>query len=50
MKVDVWTVDEKEEMERFVHLRVHGIMTDRPSVLRDVVDPFDPADRPDCRD
>ncbi len=35
--VHVWTVDEAEEMERLVDVGVDGIMTDRPSVLAEVL-------------
>jgi glycerophosphoryl diester phosphodiesterase len=37
LPVHVWTIDEPEEMERLLELGVDGIMTDRPSVLRDVL-------------
>lgn len=36
--VNVWTIDERAEMEAFVALGVGGIMTDRPDVLREVLD------------
>ena len=35
--VQVWTVDEAAEMERLIELGVDGIMTDRPTVLKDVL-------------
>jgi glycerophosphoryl diester phosphodiesterase len=35
--VHVWTIDAEAEMERLVALGVHGIMTDRPLLLRDVL-------------
>jgi glycerophosphoryl diester phosphodiesterase len=35
--VQVWTVDETGEMERLLDMGVHGVMTDRPSVLRAVM-------------
>jgi glycerophosphoryl diester phosphodiesterase len=36
IKVHVWTIDDATEMNRLLDLGVHGIMTDRPMVLRDV--------------
>lgn len=35
--VQVWTVDEAPEMERLLDMGVHAVMTDRPSVLREVM-------------
>ena len=35
--VHVWTVDEQEEMEHLLALGVDGIMTDRPSLLAEVL-------------
>jgi glycerophosphoryl diester phosphodiesterase len=35
--VHVWTIDEADEIDRLLDLGVDGIMTDRPSVLRDVL-------------
>jgi glycerophosphoryl diester phosphodiesterase len=37
IRVDVWTVDEKEDMRRFIDYGVDGIMTDRPDVLNGVL-------------
>jgi glycerophosphoryl diester phosphodiesterase len=37
LQVHVWTVDEEAEMTELLDLGVDGIMTDRPSVLRDVL-------------
>jgi glycerophosphoryl diester phosphodiesterase len=38
LAVHVWTIDEPDEMLRLLDLGVDGIMTDRPAVLRDVLD------------
>ena len=35
--VHVWTIDDSVEMNRLIDLGVHGIMTDRPTVLRDTL-------------
>ncbi len=37
LAVHVWTIDETEEMERLIDLDVDGVMTDRPSVLAEVL-------------
>ena len=37
LAVHVWTIDEADEMHRLLDLGVDGIMTDRPTVLRDVL-------------
>ncbi len=37
LPVHVWTIDEPAEMVRLLELGVDGLMTDRPSVLRDVL-------------
>lgn len=38
LAVHVWTVDDERDMEHALSLGVHGIMTDRPSVLDAVLD------------
>jgi glycerophosphoryl diester phosphodiesterase len=38
VKIYVWTVDEEDEMRRFVEWEVDGIYSNRPVVLRQVVD------------
>ena len=38
LQVHVWTIDEADEMEQLLDLGVDGIMTDRPAVLRQVLE------------
>jgi len=38
LQVHVWTVDDADVMERLLDLEVDGIMTDRPSVLKAVLE------------
>jgi glycerophosphoryl diester phosphodiesterase len=35
--VHVWTIDDEVEMNRLIDLGVHGIMTDRPALLKRVL-------------
>jgi glycerophosphoryl diester phosphodiesterase len=37
LQVHIWTIDDAAEMDRLLDLGVDGIMTDRPSVLKDVL-------------
>ncbi|MFV3127370.1 glycerophosphodiester phosphodiesterase [Niveispirillum sp. KHB5.9] len=37
LPVHVWTIDEEREMERLLDMGVDGIITDRPTLLRDVM-------------
>jgi glycerophosphoryl diester phosphodiesterase len=38
IQVHVWTIDERSEMERLLDLGVDGIMTDRPVVLKELLE------------
>jgi glycerophosphoryl diester phosphodiesterase len=37
IRVHVWTVNQREEMEKLIDIGVHGIMTDCPSLLKSVL-------------
>lgn len=37
LRVHVWTIDEPKEMERLLDLGVDGVMTDRPDLLKEVM-------------
>jgi glycerophosphoryl diester phosphodiesterase len=37
LQVHVWTIDDEAEMRRLIELGVHGLMTDRPAVLKRVL-------------
>jgi glycerophosphoryl diester phosphodiesterase len=37
LAVHVWTIDDPDEINRLLDLGVDGVMTDRPSVLKDVL-------------
>ena len=41
IKVHVWTIDDPDEMRRLLDLGADGIMTDRPTVLRQVLEERD---------
>jgi glycerophosphoryl diester phosphodiesterase len=36
--VHVWTIDEENEMNRLIKLGVDGLMTDKPSILKKVME------------
>ena len=36
-KIHVWTVDSQDQMQSLINLGVDGIMTDRPSLLKDTL-------------
>lgn len=38
LRLHAWTVNDRAEMERLLDLGVHGIMTDDPALLREVLD------------
>ena len=42
LKVEVWTVDNPDEMSKFIDLNVDGITTNRPDLLKSLLafDPF----------
>jgi glycerophosphoryl diester phosphodiesterase len=37
LQVHVWTIDDEAEMERLIDIGVHGLMTDRPALLKQVL-------------
>lgn len=37
LQVHVWTIDDETEMNRLLDLGVHGLMTDRPKILKQVL-------------
>ena len=38
MQVHVWTIDERAEIERLLDVGVDGVMTDRPAVLKELLE------------
>ncbi|MGA0270795.1 MAG: glycerophosphodiester phosphodiesterase family protein, partial [Ilumatobacteraceae bacterium] len=38
LQVHVWTIDDADEMNRLLDLGVDGIMTDKPEVLKTVLE------------
>jgi glycerophosphoryl diester phosphodiesterase len=38
LQVHVWTIDDEPEMHRLLDMGVHGLMTDRPAVLKSVLE------------
>jgi glycerophosphoryl diester phosphodiesterase len=38
LQVHVWTIDDEAEMRRLIALGVHGLMTDRPALLKRVLE------------
>jgi len=37
LQVHVWTIDDEAEMNRLIDIGVHGLMTDRPALLKQVL-------------
>ena len=37
LQIHVWTIDDEPEMNRLLDLGVHGLMTDRPKILKQVL-------------
>ncbi len=37
LQVHVWTIDDPTEMNRLIDLGVDGIMTDKPSLLKEIL-------------
>lgn len=38
LQVHIWTIDDETEMDSLIKLGVHGLMTDRPSLLKSVLE------------